>query len=45
MNGQLVPKSKLHVDEQSHGYTDDSGTAMYTNGSLSVSGPFIEGCM
>ncbi|AZO08952.1 MULTISPECIES: sulfatase-like hydrolase/transferase [unclassified Mesorhizobium] len=45
VNGQLVPKSKLHVDEQSHGYTDDSGTAMYTNGSLSVSGPFIEGCM
>ncbi|RUV93442.1 DUF229 domain-containing protein [Mesorhizobium sp. M1A.F.Ca.IN.022.07.1.1] len=45
VNGQLVPNSKLHVDEQSHGYTDDSGTAMYTNGSLWVSGPFIEGCM
>ncbi|TIO75869.1 MAG: DUF229 domain-containing protein [Mesorhizobium sp.] len=45
VNGQLVPNGKLHVDEQSHGYTDDSGTAMYTNGSLWVSGPFIEGCM
>ncbi|RWM35193.1 MAG: DUF229 domain-containing protein [Mesorhizobium sp.] len=45
VNGQVVPNGKLHVDEQSHGYTDDSGTAMYTNGSLWVSGPFIEGCM
>ncbi|TPL96857.1 DUF229 domain-containing protein [Mesorhizobium sp. B2-3-11] len=45
VNGQLVPDSKLHVDQQSHGFTDDSGTAMYTNGSLWVSGPFIEGCM
>jgi arylsulfatase A-like enzyme len=45
VNGQLVPKSKLHVDEQSHGFTDDNGTAMYSNGSLWVSGPFIEGCV
>ena len=45
VNGQVVPTSKLHVDEQSHGYTDDSGTAMYTNGSLWVSGPFVAGCM
>ncbi len=45
VNGQVVPKSKLHVDEQSHGFTDDNGTAMYSNGSLWVSGPFIEGCM
>jgi arylsulfatase A-like enzyme len=45
VNGQVVPNSRLHVDEQSHGYTDDSGTAMYTNGSLWVSGPFVAGCM
>ncbi|TGT68612.1 DUF229 domain-containing protein [bacterium M00.F.Ca.ET.159.01.1.1] len=45
VNGQLVPTGKLRVDERSHGFTDDSGTAMYTDGSLWVSGPFIEGCM
>lgn len=45
VNGQLVPNTRLHVDEQSHGYTDDNGTAMYSNGSLWVSGPFVEGCV
>jgi len=45
VNGQLVPNTRLHVDEQSHGYTDDNGTAMYSNGSLWISGPFVEGCV
>lgn len=44
VNGVAVPRDRLHADEESHGYTDDSGTAMYANGSLWVRGPFAAGC-
>ncbi len=44
VNGRAVPRSDLHPDENSHGYTDDTGTALYSNGSLWVTGPFIPGC-
>jgi len=44
VNGLRIPDSRLHVDAQSHGITDSSGTAMYENGSLWIDGPFGEGC-
>ncbi|QKD04586.1 sulfatase-like hydrolase/transferase [Mesorhizobium loti] len=45
VNGHAVPKNRLHVDNRAVGYIDDSGTSMFNNGSLWVSGPFIEGCL
>jgi lipoteichoic acid synthase len=45
VNGQLVPNSRLHIDDKATGYTDGSGTSMYHNGSLWVGGPFVEGCV
>jgi lipoteichoic acid synthase len=44
VNGLPVPSSRLSADEDSHGYTDENGTAIYENGSLWVSGPFVAGC-
>ncbi|RWC17253.1 MAG: DUF229 domain-containing protein [Mesorhizobium sp.] len=45
VNGQLVPNSRLHIDNRATGYTDGSGTSMYNNGSLWVNGPFVDGCV
>ncbi|MET3520381.1 DUF229 domain-containing protein [Mesorhizobium sp. M4B.F.Ca.ET.215.01.1.1] len=45
VNGQLVPNSRLHIDNRATGYTDGSGTSMYNNGSLWVGGPFVDGCV
>jgi lipoteichoic acid synthase len=45
IDGQVVPKSKLHVDNKAVGFIDDSGTSMFNSGSLWVSGPFVEGCI
>ncbi|PZF77767.1 hypothetical protein DK847_04875 [Aestuariivirga litoralis] len=44
VNNLAVPTARLSADKASHGYTDDSGTTIYENGSLWVSGPFVEGC-
>lgn len=44
VNGVQMPDNRLHADEPSHGYTDDTGTAIYENGSLWISGPFGEAC-
>ncbi|QKC78116.1 sulfatase-like hydrolase/transferase [Mesorhizobium erdmanii] len=45
VNGQTVPKNRLRVDNKAVGFIDDSGTSMFNDGSLWVSGPFIEGCI
>jgi len=45
VNGQLVPNSRLHVDKETTGRTDGSGTSMYNSGSLWINGPFVEGCV
>ncbi|MER8981149.1 sulfatase-like hydrolase/transferase [Mesorhizobium sp. M0491] len=45
IDGRVVPKSKLHVDNKTVGFIDDSGTSMFNSGSLWVSGPFVEGCI
>ncbi len=44
VNGVQMPDTRLHADENSHGYTDNTGTAIYEDGSLWVSGPFGENC-
>ncbi|WP_164893079.1 sulfatase-like hydrolase/transferase [Mesorhizobium sp. M7A.F.Ca.US.010.02.1.1] len=45
IDGRVMPKSKLHVDNKTVGFIDDSGTSMFNSGSLWVSGPFVEGCI
>lgn len=44
VNGVKVPESQLKPDDASHGITDATGTALYENGSLWVSGPFAGNC-
>lgn len=43
VNGQVVPKSRLHVDNKAVGFIDDGGISMFNNGSLWVSGPLCRG--
>jgi lipoteichoic acid synthase len=44
VNGTSIPQSQMKADAPSHGLTDQSGTALYENGSLLVTGPFVAGC-
>jgi lipoteichoic acid synthase len=44
VNGLSVPSSRLSADKASKMLTDENGTAIYENGSLWVSGPFVAGC-
>ena len=44
VNGLSVPASRISLSPGSKSYTDETGTAMYENDSLWVSGPFVAGC-
>ncbi|MEO5759599.1 MAG: sulfatase-like hydrolase/transferase [Mesorhizobium sp.] len=44
LDGRTLPGSRLHLDNKAVGFIDDSGASLFSNGSLWVSGPFVEGC-